>query len=229
MKITKNIAKKVLSIVDQGLSNGVGKPNGDNPSCVSPVLRSFKIALNDKGWSSNAARAKGLRRIAIAQLGTRDTLDEQEFIKRLAILTVKKTVPAAIRLVAEKAPEPHKEKMLAAALRCEQEGTREAAINANKIVKDHYYAAYAAANADAAAAAAYAAAAATYAAYAADAAAAAYAAAYAAAADAAAANAANAADAADARDKVLAEYAEDVVQILIELKTPGSKYLSLTE
>jgi hypothetical protein len=43
-----------------------------------------------------------------------------------------------------------------------------------------------------------------------------------------AANAANAA-AADARDKVLSDFAEDVVQTLIKLKTPGSKYLNLTE
>ena len=55
----------------------------------------------------------------------------------------------------------------------------------------------------------------------------AYAAAYAAAAYAAAADAA--ADAAAARDKSLAAFAENVVQILIDMKAPGCQWLYLTE
>ncbi len=91
-----------------------------------------------------------------------------------------------------------------------------------------YAAAYAAANAanaaaDAAEAANAAADAAEAADAAADAAAAAYAAAY------AAANAADAAANAAARDSVLAEFGEDVVQILIEMKAPGTQWLYLTE
>ena len=209
MKITKTICKKVLKVVDAGLCSGKGKPVpgemcveeavtfalgeefSDEPSCVSPVLRSFKIALNDKYWSSKKARAEGLRRIAIAQLGTKDTLDEKEFVKRLAEMTIRKTVPEAIRLVAEKAAEPHKTDMLAAALECEQVGTRKAAQKANIIVRKYAVATYAATYADAATAAA------TY--------------------------------AVAARDKVLAKYAENVVQILIDMKTPGSLFLSITE
>lgn len=79
--ITSDIARKVLEIVDAGLSKGVGVPkpgkmcveaavcfaiglpHGDDPQCVAPTLRAFKIRLNDSQWSSNMARAKGLRRI----------------------------------------------------------------------------------------------------------------------------------------------------------------------
>lgn len=204
LKLTKRHARKVLKVVDAGLCYGkgepipgqmcveaavcfaLGEPFSDEPSCVSPTLRQLKINLNDKAWSSNQARAKGLRRIAIAQLGTKDTLDEIEFMRRVAKTTIQKTVPAAIRLATDKVPEPHKSNMLAAALRCEQEGTEEAAREANKVTRAYYTAASASASASAAA----------------------YAAAY---------------------DKVLSQYAEDVVQILIDMKTPGSKWLDITE
>jgi hypothetical protein len=238
MKITKTLAKKVLEVVDAGLCSGkgipvpgqmcveaavcyaLGEPHSDEPSCVSPALRRFKIRLNDSEWSSNEARTKGLRRIAIAQLGTAGTLDETEFAKRISEAIIRKILPKVFRLVAQQIPD-HKDNLLAAADRCEKEGTKEAANAAD--------AAYAAADA-AARAAAYAA----YAAYAADAAYAVYAAVYAAYAAAKAANAANAyyaaADVANAAaDEVLSETAELATQILIDLGTPGSKFLSITE
>ena len=86
IEITEAHARKVLEVVDAGLVSGVGNPipgqmcveaavcyalglpHGDDPKCVSPALRSLKIRLNDSGWSSDEARAKGLRRLAVAQL-----------------------------------------------------------------------------------------------------------------------------------------------------------------
>ncbi len=44
-----------------------------------------------------------------------------------------------------------------------------------------------------------------------------------------AAHAAHAADAAATRDKVLADFAEVVVQILIEMKAPDCQWLPVTE
>ncbi len=213
--ITQEIAAKVLSIVDAGLVSGVGEPkpghmcveaavcyamglpHGDDPQCVSRALRSLKIALNDKRWSSNEARAKGLRRLAVAQLGSRDVLDDREFAKRVAKLAITKSVPLALRAAASIQKDPdHKAKLIAAASRCETEGTKA-------------YAAATHADADAAAAAA-AAAAATHA-------------------DAAAYAATDAAAKKKKRDGVLSEFAEDVVQILIEMKAPGCQWLALTE
>ena len=78
VKITKAIARKVAKVVNAGLVKGLGKPepgkmcveaavcyamglpHGDKPACVSPVLRSLKIRLNDSAWSSDQARANGL-------------------------------------------------------------------------------------------------------------------------------------------------------------------------
>ena len=228
-EITREVATKVLSIVDKGLVRGVGNPvpgamcveaavcyalglpHGDDPGCVAQSLRSLKIRLNDSNWSSNEARAKGLRRLAVAQLGSAGVLDEKEFVRRLVDYAIRKSVPMALRAAASvQKDEKHEAALCEVANRCEKEGTRQAALDAKRI----------------AAAAAYAAAAAAaYAAYAADADAAAAAAA---AADAAAAGAAYAARK-QKRDEALTDYAEDVVQILIDMKAPGCAWLELTE
>lgn len=204
MEITKDIAVKVLEVVDAGLVNGVGRPvpgqmcveaavcyamglpHGDDPQCVSRALRSLKIRLNDSRWSSDTARAKGLRRLAVAQLGSRDVLDDKEFVRRVVELSIRKAAPVALRAAASIHPDSnHKAKLLAAADRCEKEGTRDAAIEARTVARDAYAAADAAADADAYADA--------------------------------------------ARDRVLSEFAEDVVQILIGMKAPGCVWLELTE
>jgi hypothetical protein len=234
-QIDETVARKVLEIVDAGLCKGAGEPApgkmcieaavtfalgepfSDEPSCVSHALRRLKIRLNDSCWSSNDVRAKGLRRLGIAQLGSKDALNDNEFVKHVARMTIQTVVPQVLRRAAKRNPK-HEQVLLDAALLCETEPTQENAIKA----KDT---AYAAADAAAYAADAAAYAAADAAAYAADAAADAdaYAAAYAAAAAAAASAAAYA-----AADKVLAEFAENVVQILVEMKAPGCRWLYLT-
>jgi hypothetical protein len=110
VKITKEIAAKVLDVVDAGLCSGlddgsyddernplpghmcveaavcyaIGEEHHDHPRCVDSNLRSFKIELNDQdGWASNVTRARGLRELAIAQLGTRGKFDSAEFASRL--------------------------------------------------------------------------------------------------------------------------------------------------
>ena len=234
------VAKRVLEIVDAGLVSGVGNPkpgemcveaavcfalglpHGDDPACVSRALRSLKIRLNDSSWSSNEARANGLRRLAVAQLGSREHLDDKEFVKRVVELAIRKSVPAALRAAASihKSPE-HMQALRDAANRCEAEGSHASAIDARSAAKK----ARAAASADAASVAS---------AYAASASAASADAASAASADAASASAASAAAYAAyaayaARDKSLADFAECVVQILIDMKAPGCQWLSLTE
>src|SRR5690348_8578289 len=129
-----NIARKVLEVVDAGLVNGVGNPvpgqmcveaavcyamglpHGDDPACVSRALRSLKIRLNDSRWSSNESRAKGLRRLALAQLGSRDVLDDREFVRRVAQVAIRVCVPGALRAVASIHKDPkHQEALREAA------------------------------------------------------------------------------------------------------------------
>lgn len=103
------VAKKVLEVVDAGLVAGVGKPvpgqmcveaavcyamglpHGDEPTCVSPAIRALKIRLNDATWSSPQARAAGMRKLAVLQLGTREGFDDLEFVRRVAMYVVNVT------------------------------------------------------------------------------------------------------------------------------------------
>jgi hypothetical protein len=245
-QITPELVTKLHAVLDHGLVKGVGVqepgkmcveaavcyamglPHSDEPTCVAPALRRLKIRLNDSSWSSNKARAEGMRRLAVAQLGSAGVLDEKEFARRCADLAIRSCVPSALRAAAKiQKDEKHRAALLNIADRCEREGGAENARAARKVANAAAaYDAYDAADA-AAYAAAYDAADAAYAAYAA------YAADAASAADAAAADAAAyaayAAYAADARDKSLAAFAEGVVQILIEMKAPGCEWLDLNE
>jgi len=124
--------------------------------CVLPAAARFAIRLNDAAWSSEMARADGLRDLGLALLGTAH-LDRKVFLLRLTQATIREVVPVFLRRAGLEEP----------AKKCETEGTVEAA----RWARDAAYAAYAA-YADAAAAAAAAAAAdaaaadAAYAAYA---------------------------------------------------------------
>jgi hypothetical protein len=230
-------ARRVLEVVDAGLVKGLGQPvpgqmcveaaicyalglpHGDDPACVSSAVRLFKIALNDKVWSSPAARAKGMRALSVAQLGSKGTVDDVEFSRRLAEATIRQIVPIALRAAAERVPS-HAEALEAAAVVCERDGTREAA---RATAAAYAAAAYAADAAYAAAATAVAATAVAYAAaaaYTAEAAANAAAAAAAYTAEAAAANA-NAAAAAYARDIILTKSAFLAFDVLREMGAPG--------
>lgn len=96
--VNKELAQKVIDVVTPGLCNGLGSPepgkmcveaavnyacglpHGDDPTCVGQSVRNFKICLNDSPWSSNKARAKGMVKIAIAQLGS-NKLNQKKFEK----------------------------------------------------------------------------------------------------------------------------------------------------
>ena len=127
------------SILAQGLSAGIGErekrvcieaaicqvlglPHGDDPQCVAPAVRAFKIALNDKHWSSPQARAKGLRDLGLAQLGSIDTINSAQFAKRLSEQTIRILIPTLFRELFS-----GNLKLLAHADRCEKEGTPTAA------------------------------------------------------------------------------------------------------
>jgi hypothetical protein len=207
--------KEFDRILDCGLSHGLGErggqvcieaaicqvlnlPHGDDPGCVAASVRALKIRLNDSRWSSPKARAAGLRDLGLAQLGSKGTVDNKQFAMLLSERTIRVLLPTMIRDLF-----PANEKLIAAALVCEQEGTEQSARALQK-------AAYAAAAASSSAAYAAAAAASSSAAYAA------------AAASSSAAYAAAAADAAyAAADKYLRLEASIALEILRELKSPG--------
>jgi hypothetical protein len=164
MEITREIATKVRDTVDQGLVSGIGKrkpgqmcveaavcyalglPHGDDPGCVAQSLRRLKVRLNDSRWSSPTARGKGLRRLAVAQLGSAGVLDDREFVRRVADMTIRKTVPAGLRSAAKVNPK-HADALESAAVRCEAEGSRASCENARLVARTAAEAAYAYADA----------------------------------------------------------------------------------
>jgi len=155
VEITHAIARKVLTVVDAGLVKGVGnrklgemcveaavcfalgEKHGDEPTCVDPILRAFKIGLNDAEWSSTKARANGLRRLALAQLGSAGAFDATDFAHRLTMMTVNKIVPRVLRVAAAmKLPGKHSEALEQAAKACESAETSDAASYAARAASD---------------------------------------------------------------------------------------------
>lgn len=152
IKIGAKQVKKVLEVVDVGLEGGLGIPepgkmcveaavcyafgwdHGDTPKCVNRLLRTVKIDLNDRGkwieWFGDepAARAKGLRKLAVAQLGTHKKFKEKEFIERLLVDILKLRVKEEnkIRAKGNKLPIPPKrfEECIEYIRTCESEDTR---------------------------------------------------------------------------------------------------------
>jgi len=96
MTPTRDHAIRILELLSYGLVKGkgipipgnmcveaavclaLGLPHGDNPPCVGSEVRKFKIELNDNDWTTTIARARGMRELAIAQLGS-DKLDQRAF------------------------------------------------------------------------------------------------------------------------------------------------------
>ena len=109
--ITEPLVRKLLATVDVGLVRGLGSPepgkmcveaaisfalgekHSDGPSCVDSVVRAGKVVLNDCAWSSNMARARGMRKVAIAQLGSKDTINYLKYARLLAQYTLAEIVP----------------------------------------------------------------------------------------------------------------------------------------
>lgn len=158
MKITREIAEKVLATIDAGLVAGIGAPvpgkmcveaavcyamglpHGDEPACVNSVLRNLKITLNDQAWSSDKARASGMRRLGLAQLGSAGTLDARAFNVAVCRMTIGVIVPRALRNVA-KVKSKHAVELERVAALCEKTPTRTSAACAASAATTAAYAA----------------------------------------------------------------------------------------
>lgn len=113
-------AKNILKIVNKGLTCGIGEPipgrmcveaavcfalglpHSDDPPCVDAEINELKIGLNDLGWSDNKTRAKGLKSLSIAQLGTnKKSFKFKKFEKYLVVNSVKYLAAEIFGLIAE--------------------------------------------------------------------------------------------------------------------------------
>jgi len=141
MKITKKLVKEIDRLLSFGLVRGLGKPkpgkmcvealickvlgeeHSDSPSCVALAVKEFKIILNDACWSSNMARAEGIRDLAIAQLGSIN-IDTYKFNNIVAKETIKQLLPRIAQLLKKN----HGIDLSKAAARCKKEGSKKTAL-----------------------------------------------------------------------------------------------------
>jgi hypothetical protein len=147
--ITSEQRQKLIDIINAGLVSGLGEakagdlsieaaiclamgePHSDRPSCVAEPDRDFAIRINDAKWSSPEARAKALLPLALAQLGTAGS-NRGPWVQRVIEGTIRRLLPLALRAAARvHSKEQHRAALEAAAIRCEQEGTRTAAAAAS--------------------------------------------------------------------------------------------------
>ena len=161
-------AQRVLDVVNCGLVYGLGnpkpgeccveaavcyalgEPHSDRPTCVHRVVRDIKVSINDAPWSSNKARAAGLRRVAIAGLGTAGTLDVEQFKREFRVAVTARVVPlfldAAAKIARRSKDEKQAAKIEAVAEMCRRGMSPE---DARKEMRALHPRAYAYANADA--------------------------------------------------------------------------------
>jgi hypothetical protein len=127
--------------IEAAICHALGMPHGDNPLCVAESVRRFKIRLNDCEWSSPEARAKGLRNLGLAQLGSKDVVDNTAFSSRLAMLMGKVLLPQLIREYL-----PYHSLCLEAAYQCEnassieqiKDFTFKASLAINSTLENHF-------------------------------------------------------------------------------------------
>lgn len=117
--------------IEAAITVALGLPFNDEPECVATAVRRYKIALNDKQWSSPAARAAGLRDLGIAQIGSKGIVDDKAFLRRLSEKTIRVLVPTLFRECF-----PGKPWAIDAANDCEREGTAESARRAKRAAYD---------------------------------------------------------------------------------------------
>jgi hypothetical protein len=114
--VTELLVKKVLEIVDAGFTKGLGNPEAGQlcveaavclavgeehnarPSCIGAAVRDYLVILNDAdGWGTNAERARGLRRLAVAQLGS-NTVDQKCFAESIVLKGVNSLYPPLVSI-----------------------------------------------------------------------------------------------------------------------------------
>lgn len=116
MRITRSIAAKILETVDMGLRPALGD---DNLACVDCAVLAVQTELDRQYWSSDERRARGLRRLMMAQLDSRGAIDTQEFTARLAVIVVQKFLSNTIRSKAKLLSGSVAKNLLEVAVGCE--------------------------------------------------------------------------------------------------------------
>lgn len=120
--------------LEQAICVSLGLPFSDKPRCVTTAIREFKIKLNDCSWSSSEARAKGLRNLGIAQIGSKGVINDCSFTRLMHHKFITILIPTLFREIFIGYSD-----CLAAALECEKSGSLIAIENAHICAKEKNY------------------------------------------------------------------------------------------
>ena len=102
--------------------------------CVSEHV--FGMLCRAK-WSNPQARAKGMKRLVVAQIGSDGVVDTEKFHGRVFALVTRKVVSGSLRNASSKSKDTEDQSNLnAAADKCEKEGTKESCMEAFEVSKD---------------------------------------------------------------------------------------------
>jgi hypothetical protein len=213
--------------VMQAIARAVGLPTSNDQveECVGSVVGAFNRKLNDCYWSSDVARAEGMKRLGVASIGS-NQLNQMEYGKLMFLRGTQKLLPFVFREIAKIKDGNYKAELKKHADLCEKVKTFDEAKAACKAASASasapaYASAYAYAYASAPASAyayAYASASASASAYA-------YAYAYASASASASASADFKGAKLGENDRLLLLTSQVGLDCLKELKSPGCKFL----
>ena len=171
IKLTKQIALKVLESINgalrmgagngegqdvcvmQAIARAVGLPASDDhvEECVGTAVSAFNRRLNDCSWSSDTARAEGMKALGVASIGS-NQLNQMEFGKLMFVRGTQRLLPFVFREIAKIKSGDYKTKLEKHAEICEKvtnfEEAKKACKDASASAHAHAYAyAYASASA----------------------------------------------------------------------------------
>jgi hypothetical protein len=107
----------------------------DRADSIANRPRDLAVSLNDRGWSSAASRAAGMRDLLHALVGSKG-IDEKAWAEALGRRYIKEILPIGIKALGSLLFfEPGKAALLAAAGRCEEAGTPAAARSAADVIR----------------------------------------------------------------------------------------------
>lgn len=116
MEVTETLVRNLIATINPGLARFCNKENPQDKdlraaivaalgaeaywlnSLISPAVAAFDLC--DANWSTDQARAKGLMRLAVAQLGSYGALDQSGFVHNVVNIATIHMLPKALRQVA---------------------------------------------------------------------------------------------------------------------------------
>lgn len=135
-EITRETAERVLASLEAGRGFLTNEELPAEARVAEPVAHLVE-GLYGLAWSSKDEPAKSMRRLAVAQLGSEEVVEEKEFRSRVGKMLVRSTLSHVLRIVAAWSRTGDREELAEAAYDCEREPTRANGERAARLLAEH--------------------------------------------------------------------------------------------